>query len=253
MTPTAVIADDEEHLRAHLRAKLARLWPEMQVLAEASNGLQAAQAIARLSPSVAFLDIKMPGLSGLEVAQGLETDTRVVFVTAYDQYALEAFEREAVDYLVKPVTDERLGRSVERLRKAFDEAAPAPELARLLSQLTRRLGGAKASEPLRWVRASRGDTTSHVPVQDVLYFQSDDKYTVVNTRDGEHLIRTPLAELADSLDAEWFWQIHRSTIVNMNHVAGTRRDGTGRLFVLLHGSANELPVSRAYMYRFRQM
>lgn len=110
MTPTAVIADDEEHLRAHLRAKLARLWPEMQVLAEVSNGLQAAEAISRLSPSVAFLDIKMPGLSGLEVAQGLETDTRVVFVTAYDEYALEAFEREAVDYLVKPVTDERLAR-----------------------------------------------------------------------------------------------------------------------------------------------
>lgn len=253
MTPTAVIADDEEHLRAHLRAKLARLWPEMQVLAEVSNGLQAAEAISRLSPSVAFLDIKMPGLSGLDVAQGLETDTRVVFVTAYDEYALEAFEREAVDYLVKPVTDERLARSVERLRKAFNEAAPAPELARLLSQLTRRLGGAEASEPLRWVRASRGDTTSHVPVQEVLYFQSDDKYTVVNTRDGEHLIRTPLAELAGSLDPEWFWQIHRSTIVNMNHVAGTRRDGTGRLFVRLHGSQAELPVSRAYMHRFRQM
>lgn len=253
MTPTALIADDEEHLRTHLRGKLGRLWPELRIVGEASNGVEAAEAIARLAPSVAFLDIKMPGLSGLEVAQGLETNTRVVFVTAYDQYALDAFEREAVDYLVKPVTDERLARSVERLRRAFEESAPLPELARLLSQLTRGQAPAEANEPLRWVRASRGNTTSHVPIQEVLYFQSDDKYVVVHTRDGEHLIRTPLAELLGGLDAGTFWQIHRSTIINMDHVAGTRRDDTGRLFVLLKDKKTELPVSRAYVHRFRQM
>lgn len=251
MTPTALIADDEEHLRAHLRGKLARLWPELEIVAEAANGVAAAEAIARLAPSVAFLDIKMPGLSGLEVAQGIETDTRLVFVTAYDEFALDAFERAAVDYLVKPVNDERLARTVERLRRALQDAAPPPELAQLLSQLTR--GQARAEGPLRWVRASRGNTTSHVPIQDVLYFQSDDKYVVVHTRDGEHLIRTPLQELIDGLDPDVFWQVHRSTIVNMEYVAGTRRDDSGRLFVRMRDSETELPVSRAYVHKFRQM
>ncbi|MBB3010467.1 LytR/AlgR family response regulator transcription factor [Cupriavidus alkaliphilus] len=253
MTPTALIADDEEHLRAYLRGKLQRLWPELQIVAEATNGIEAADAIARLSPSVAFLDIKMPGLSGLEVAQGLETETRLVFVTAYDEFALDAFERAAVDYLVKPVSEERLGRTIERLRKALQEAAPLPELAQLLNQLTRAQPRVEASSQLRWVRASRGNTTSHVPIQDVMYFQSDDKYVVVHTPDGEHLIRTPLAELIAGLDPEVFWQIHRSSIVNMEYVAGTRRDESGRLFVRLRDSDAELPVSRAYMHRFRQM
>ncbi|GJG95141.1 LytTR family DNA-binding domain-containing protein [Cupriavidus pauculus] len=254
MNPTALIADDEEHLRAHLRGKLARLWPELEIVAEAANGVEAADAIARLAPAVAFLDIKMPGLSGLEVAQGIETDTRLVFVTAYDEFALDAFERAAVDYLVKPVNDERLGRTIERLRRALQDAAPPPELAQLLSQLTRaQQPRADSAGPLRWVRASRGNTTSHVPIQDVLFFQSDDKYVVVHTREGEHLIRTPLQELIDGLDPEVFWQVHRSTIVNMEHVAGTRRDDSGRLFVRMRGSDTELPVSRAYVHRFRQM
>lgn len=252
-SPTALIADDEEHLRAHLRGKLERLWPELDIVAEAANGVAAAEAIARCAPSVAFLDIKMPGMSGLEVAQGVETDTRLVFVTAYDEFALDAFERAAVDYLVKPVTDERLARTIERLRKAFQEAAPMPELAQLLSQLTRGQSRAEGVAPLRWVRASRGNTTSHVPIQDVLYFHSDDKYVVVHTRDGEHLIRTPLQELVDGLDPDVFWQVHRSTIVNMEHVAGTRRDDSGRLFVRMRGVDIELPVSRAYVHRFRQM
>ncbi|MBP0639007.1 LytTR family DNA-binding domain-containing protein [Cupriavidus sp. AcVe19-6a] len=254
MTLTALIADDEEHLRAHLRGKLERLWPELLIVAEAANGIEAAEAIARLSPSVAFLDIKMPGLSGLEVAQGIETDTRLVFVTAYDEFALDAFERAAVDYLVKPVSDERLGRTIERLRKALQDAAPLPELAQLLSRLTR--GHQPRTENpglLRWVRASRGNTTSHVPIQEVMYFQSDDKYVVVHTREGEHLIRTPLAELIAGLDPEVFWQIHRSSIVNMEFVAGTRRDESGRLLVRMRNSDTELPVSRAYMHKFRQM
>ncbi|RZT39591.1 LytR/AlgR family response regulator transcription factor [Cupriavidus agavae] len=252
--PTAIIADDEEHLRAHLRGKLARLWPELQVVAEAANGVAAAEAIAGLQPSVAFLDIRMPGLSGLEVAQGIETDTRLVFVTAYDEFALDAFDRAAVDYLVKPVTDERLGRTIERLRKALHDAAPLPELAQLLGQLARGQRPAESGAgPLRWVRASRGNVTSHVPIQDVLYFQSDDKYVVVHTRDGEHLIRTPLQELVDGLDPEVFWQVHRSTIVNMEHVAGTRRDDSGRLFVRMRDADTELAVSRAYVHRFRQM
>jgi DNA-binding LytR/AlgR family response regulator len=255
MNPTAIIADDEAPLREHLARRLAELWPELTLVAQATNGLQAATLIAEHAPSVAFLDIKMPGLTGLEVAQGIETDTRVVFVTAYDQYALDAFEREAVDYLVKPVDTQRLARTVERLKRALGEAAPAPELAHLLDALTRMRSPADdaPNKMLRWIRASRGATTFHVPIDDVRYFQSDDKYTVLHTSDGEHVIRTPLAELASSLAPELFWQIHRSTIVNMNHVKATRRDESGRLFVQFGDGFAQLPVSRAYAARFRQM
>ena len=267
---TAVIADDEPALVEHLRRRLAELWPDLEIVAVVNNGLDASDVIERLQPTVAFLDIKMPGRSGLEVAQGIESNTRVVFVTAYDEYALEAFEREAVDYLVKPVDTMRLGRTVARLQRALSDAAPSPELAQLLEDLLRkrtgssvlpsksagqpdRMSGSANRQLLRWIRASRGDTTYHVPIQDVLFFQSDDKYTVVQTSDGEYLIRTPLAELLDVLDPELFCQIHRSSIVNLNHVRATRRDGNGRLFVLFdHGDA-ELPVARAYAQRFRQM
>jgi DNA-binding LytR/AlgR family response regulator len=250
--PTALIADDEAPLRDFLRKRLSAAWPELQIVAEAQNGKEAAAMIAEFAPTVAFLDIKMPGLSGLEVAQGIETDTRVVFVTAYDRFALDAFETEAIDYLVKPVDAQRLARTIERLKRAIREAAPAPEVARVLDVLLREKTG-DTTKAIRWIRASRGDTTYHVPVQDVRYIQSDDKYTVVHTADGEHLIRTPISELASGLDAELFWQIHRSTIVNMDQVAATRRDEGGRLFVRLRGGDVELPVSRAYAARFRQM
>lgn len=248
----APIADDEAPLRDFLRKRLAAAWPELQIVAEAQNGAEAAAMSAELAPTVAFLDIRMPGLSGLEVAQGIESDTRVVFVTAYDRFGLDAFEIEAVDYLVKPVDAQRLARTVERLKRAIREAAPAPEIARMLDVLLREKA-ADTTKPIRWIRASRGDTTYHVPVQDVRYIQSDDKYTVVHTAEGEHLIRTPISELAIGLDATLFWQIHRFTIVNMDQVAATRRDDSGRLFVRLRGGDVELPVSRAYAARFRQM
>ena len=251
--PTALIADDEAPLRDFLRKRLAALWPELRVVAEAANGVQAAALIAEHAPAVAFLDIKMPGLTGLEVAQGIETDTRVVFVTAYDRFALDAFDREAVDYLVKPVDAQRLSRTVERLKRAIGDAAPHPELARLLDAIARERAPAGTARTIRWIRASRGDTTYHVPVQDVRYIQADDKYTAVYTADGEHLIRTPISELASGLDPEIFWQVHRSTIVNMDQVAATRRDEGGRLFVRLRDGDTELPVSRAYAGRFRQM
>jgi DNA-binding LytR/AlgR family response regulator len=255
LVPTAVLADDEAALLDHLARRLAELWPELQIVAQANNGVAAAAAIAEHAPTVAFLDIKMPGLSGLEVAQGIETDTRVVFVTAYDQYALQAFESEAVDYLVKPIDGPRLTRTIERLRRALVQAAPPPELASLLSALTRArpLADHESIKTLRWIRASRGNSIFHVPVNDVLYFRSDEGYTAVHTADGEHLIRTPLAELIDGLDGEVFWQIHRSTIVNMAHVKTTRRDETGRLQVQIGPGRIELVVARAYASRFRQM
>ena len=254
--PTALIADDEPPLVRALQALLAQAWPELQVVATARNGIEAAALIARHAPDLAFLDIQMPGLTGLEVAQGIEGPTRVVFVTAYDEYAVQAFEQEALDYVLKPVNESRLQRTVERLQRTL--AAPATDGTALLDVLQRllptaRLPGAPTLERLRWVRAGNGDVTSQVDVADVLFFRADDKYTCVQTASAEHLIRTPIAELAAQLDPAQFVQMHRSTIVNLAHLAATRRDEASRLFVRVRGHASELPVSRAYVHLFKAM
>lgn len=250
--PTALIADDEPHLAQYLKAQLAQAWPELQIVRVAANGVEAAEAIAELEPDIAFLDIQMPGLTGLEVAQGVEGATRVVFVTAYDQYAVEAFEARAVDYLLKPLKAERLAACVERLRKApaANDGALAETLRRLLPPVT-------APARLRYIRAAQGELTHQSAVEDVLYFFADDKYTIVQTATAEHLIRTPIVELAAQLDPDRFWQVHRSTIINLDHLAGTRRDAQSRLFVRVRGPqgapARELPVSRAYVHLFKAM
>ena len=250
---TAIIADDEPLLREHLREKLVALWPELKIVGEAGNGNEAKELIAKMAPDIAFLDIKMPGQTGIEVAQGIETETRVVFVTAFDQYAVDAFESEAVDYVLKPVADVRLAQTVARLRKALDESAPAPDIAQLLKLLTQAVDGGSGAGKLRWIRANRGDTTFQVAVDEVMFFQSDDKYTVVQTANGEHLIVKPLSELIRSLDTEHFWQIHRGTVVNLRFVASTRRDGDGRVSVNLKGHPKPLAVSRAYQHLFKHM
>ena len=265
-SPTALIADDEPHLAAYLRELLAKAWPELRVVAVAGNGVEAAERIAALAPDLAFLDIKMPGLTGLEVAQGIEGRTRIVFVTAYDEFAIAAFEQEAVDYLLKPVTAERLARTVERLRRppaASVAGAPAgavsggdhgaPDDARLAAVLRQLIAAPQPAAPLRYVRASQGEITHQVDVADVLFFHADDKYTCVRTANAEHLIRTTITELVAQLDPERFVQVHRSTIVNLDHLAGTRRDELSRLFVRLRGHPGELPVSRAYVHLFKAM
>jgi DNA-binding LytR/AlgR family response regulator len=258
-TPTALIADDEPHLAQALQRQLATLWPELTIVAVARNGLEAAQAIEQHAPDIAFLDIQMPGLTGLEVAQGIEAArTRVVFVTAFDEYAVQAFEQSALDYVLKPVKAERLARTVEKIKSHLaspqattadaDAAALAAALRRLLPQ------GQKLTPPLRWIRASVGELTHQVDVREVLYFEADEKYTVLRTTAGvEHLIRTPIVELIAQLDGEQFWQIHRSTVINVEHLAGTRRDDTSRLFVRMKGAERELPVSRAYVPLFKAM
>jgi len=224
----------------------------------ARHGAEAAERIAALQPDLAFLDIQMPGLTGLEVAQGIEGRTRVVFVTAYDEYAVQAFEHEALDYVLKPVRAERLAATVQRVQKAL-AAPPAEDGPALLAALQRLLpraaeaAGAAAPEQLRWVRASQDELMHQVPVDDVLFFQADDKYTCVRTADRELLIRTPIAELVQQLDPADFVQAHRSTIVNLRHLAGTRRDEASRLFLRVRGHAQELPVSRAYVHLFRAM
>ena len=253
---TALIADDEPHLAAYLRKQLLALWPALVLLPIARNGVEAAEAIAAQRPELAFLDIKMPGLTGLEVAQGIEGATRVVFVTAYDEFALQAFDQEAIDYVLKPVNAQRLAKTIERVRRALAQASePDAADARLATVLQRLLPGAAAAAParLRYLRASQGELTHQIDVADVLFFRADDKYTCVHTATGEHLIRTPIAELALQLDPEQFWQVHRSTLINLRHVAGTRRDELSRLFVRVHGHAGELPVSRAYVHLFRAM
>lgn len=252
---TALIADDEPHLAAYLRAQLLLLWPELDVLHVARNGVEAAEAIAVHRPDLAFLDIKMPGLTGLEVAQGIEGATRVVFVTAFDEFAVQAFEHEAIDYVLKPVNAQRLAKTIGRVRRALaagnGSSINDARLAGVLQRLLPASGVAPAR--LRYVRASQGELTHQIDVADVIFFRADDKYTCVQTSAGEHLIRTPIAELAEQLDPEIFWQVHRSTLINLRFVAGTRRDELSRLFVRLHGPVGELPVSRAYVHLFKAM
>lgn len=247
----ALIADDELHLARYLQEQLLALWPGLEIVALARNGLEAARQIEALQPDVAFLDIQMPGLTGLEVAQGIEGPTRVVFVTAYDEYAVQAFDQAALDYVLKPIKTERLAQAVKRVQAAL--AAPAAEPGPGLAQALQRMAPAPAQPLLRWVRASQGELTHQIDVADVLFFHADDKYTCVQTAEAEYLIRTPIVELAAQLDPNQFWQVHRSTLINLAHLAGTRRDEASRLFLRFKRHERELPVSRAYVHLFKAM
>jgi DNA-binding LytR/AlgR family response regulator len=254
--PTALLADDEPHLVAHLAQRLAVQWPELALVATCVNGLEALERIQALRPDMAFLDIRMPGLSGLEVAARLTVPCRLVFVTAYDQFAVEAFEREAVDYLLKPVSDERLGRTLARLRGLTGPPPPPP--GTLLAQMQALLagaglGGPAAPAPLRWIKAQAGTTLRLVAVDEVHYFQANGKYTSVFTREAELLIRTPIKDLAGQLDPDQFWQVHRGTLVNVRQIAAARQDALGRLTLHLKQRPETLPVSRGYAHLFRQM
>jgi DNA-binding LytR/AlgR family response regulator len=243
----ALIADDEPHLAHYLRDQLLALWPELQIVGLARNGVDAAARIAELEPDLAFLDIQMPGLSGLEVAQGIEGNTRVVFVTAFDEYALQAFDHAALDYVLKPVSTDRLARTVARLRET--PASAGPDLADVL----RKLMAAPPRPRLRYILAGQGASSRHLDVADVRYFQADDKYTVVASVHGEYLIRTTITDLVSQLDPEQFWQVHRATVVNLAWLDGTRRDDTSRLFLRMRGHATELPVSRAFVHLFKAL
>jgi DNA-binding LytR/AlgR family response regulator len=250
----ALIADDEPHLAVYLKDQLALLWPELDVVHLARSGTEAADWIEDHEPELAFLDIQMPGLSGLDVAQGIEGETRVVFVTAFDTYAVQAFEQCALDYLLKPVKTDRLAQTIARVKQsmalqAAGQGAPDARLADAIGQLTR----APASPRLRFIRAAQGEYVHQIPVADVLYFHADDKYTVVQTAGGEHLIRIPITELAAQLDPDQFWQVHRATLVNLDFLEGTRRDEASRLFLRIKGHARQLRVSRAYVHLFRAM
>jgi DNA-binding LytR/AlgR family response regulator len=249
---------DDERLAVERLTRLLTATGRV-VIAGSATDPEAALAVLRDLPvDVLFLDIQMPGLTGLEVAEGIEGLTRVVFVTAYDEYALTAFDAEALDYVLKPVTAERLARTVERLQRALEPRAATDEGATDDDRLARALrvlqaAPAPAAAPLRWIRASQGELTHQVAVADVMFFHADDKYTCVRTAQAEYLIRTPITELIAQLDGQQFWQIHRSTIVNLAHLAGTRRDEASRLFVRIAGWKDELPVSRAYVHLSKPM
>ena len=251
-----VIAEDEELLRTALSSLLKEAWPQLEIVAECDDGASALESIAELQPDVAFLDIRMPGLTGIEVARGLadaSPRTQVVFVTAYDQYAIDAFEQGAIDYLLKPITRERLLATVQRIQARA--AAGHPDGA-TLDALLRHLSARQvvsSKPPLVWITASAGKDTRLIMVDDVAYFQADNKYTTVMTADGESLLRTPLRELLDSLDTTTFKQIHRSTIVNMKAVASVSRDETGRGRLKLKTRPEVLTVSQPFMTLFRNM
>jgi DNA-binding LytR/AlgR family response regulator len=250
MALSAVIADDEPLLRAMLRTRLARLWPELEVRHEMADGRDIDGVIAEHQPDLFFLDIHMPGVNGLEAARAIGTRAHVVFVTAYDQYAVEAFERGAIDYVLKPFNDERLSLTVERLKERL--GGPPASLDALVEQLAGRLG-ARPIERLRWIKASVGSSVRLIPVEEILFFQSDEKYTRVVTVDSEALIRKPIKELLDELDPDKFWQVHRATIVNVDHIATVRRGLKDQAEIALKDHRETLVVSRAFTHLFRQM
>ncbi len=247
--PTALIAEDEPLMRERLKEKLAQAWPELAIVAEAEDGDTALALFAQHQPDLAFLDIRMPGRSGLDVAASIGRHCHVVFITAYDQYALKAFEAGAVDYLLKPVEDERLAAMVERFRAKL--AGPPLDLSALLAQL--RTSADPGERHLRWIRAAVGKQVRLIPVADVVYFQSDTKYTRVVLADGEALIRTPLKELLSELDPQKFWQVHRGTIINLEAVSGVLREDAERQFILLRNRPEKLPISRQFTHLFKQM
>lgn len=258
---SAIVAEDEALLRRGLVEALAAAWPELEIVAQCEDGASAVDAIAAMQPDVAFLDIRMPGLTGLDVASTATESsprTRIVFTTAYDQYAVDAFERGAVDYLLKPVGGERLAATVQRLRTRIAEDAPvdARELDTLRTLLGRLGAGLPRDEsrtPLTWITASSGRDTKLIGIDDVLYFRAADKYTTVVTAEGEALLRTPIKDLLAALDSADFKQIHRSTIVNLRAIASVARDENGRGIVRLKARPETLVVSQPFMGLFRNM
>ncbi|MBR7748398.1 LytR/AlgR family response regulator transcription factor [Undibacterium baiyunense] len=251
--PTAIIADDERLMRDQLRLRLQQVWPELEILDEAKNGEEAIQLVEAHKPDLAFLDIRMPAKTGLEAAKEIGTKAHIVFITAYDQYAVEAFEQGAVDYVLKPADTDRLSKTVERLKVRLNTAAEPNDMSNMLAQLAKQLGIAPKPNYLQWIQASIGQELRLIPVEDILFFQSDEKYTRVQTATYEALIRKPVRDLAEELDPHLFWQIHRSTLVNSKAISGVVRDMRGRHLVQIKGLTEKLEVSRSFVHLFKQM
>jgi DNA-binding LytR/AlgR family response regulator len=265
-TVRAVLADDERLMREQLKSRLRDVWPELEIVGEAKNGAEAVALVAKESPDLAFLDIRMPEMTGIEAARQIAGVCQIVFITAYDQYAVEAFEHGAIDYVLKPAERERLAVTVSRLKQRLkapqDGAAylaEAERVSHVLGQLADKLAAAPGAAepakaaPLKWIQASIGQGLRLIPVDDILFFQSDEKYTRVQTAQYEALIKKPIRELIDELDPNQFWQIHRSTLVNTAAIANVTRDFRGRQVVTVKGHTQKLEVSRTFTHLFKQM
>jgi DNA-binding LytR/AlgR family response regulator len=250
-------------MRDLLRTRLSQVWPELQIVGEAKNGDEAVQLVSELKPDLTFLDIRMPGKTGMEAARDIGDASQIVFVTAYDQYAVEAFERGAIDYVLKPPEPERLKITIERLKERLRERLASPAstpvnanvsetVSAMLSQLAEKIGAPKPKY-LQWIQASIGQDLRMIPVEEILFFRSDEKYTCVQTDKLEALIRKPVRDLAEELDPSLFWQIHRATLVNVNAIEGVTRDIRGRHLVLIKGRPDKLEVSRSFLHLFKQM
>lgn len=255
--PTAVIADDERLMREQIVSRLKEAWPELVIVGEAANGRDAVALVRSQEPDIAFLDIRMPEMDGIEAARLIAGQCQVVFVTAYDQYAITAFEQGAVDYVLKPADPERLMVTCERLQarlKQNDTRQP-DGMDALLDQLARRMGSGevKPREYLRWVQASVGASLRMISTKEILFFRAEDKYTRVQTEGFEALIRKPIKELVDELDPDEFWQIHRATLVRVDAIDQVSRDFRGQQIVHMRGSKEELEVSRSYNHLFKHM
>lgn len=251
-TIRAIIAEDETPLRDALRAMLGIVWPELEIVAECEDGIAAMEAIAGHRPDVCFLDIRMPGVTGLDVARAaIAAKSQVVFTTAYDEFAVRAFEAGAVDYLLKPIQPERLGRAVERLRERL-AARNGGESDADLDALETRLKPS-GSRLIRWISAAVGDSVRMLGIDEVLYFQAQDKYVRVVTADGEAIIRTPIKDILAGLDPDIFWQVHRGTVVRVSAIDRVRKDELGKSLLSLRGRSDALPVSAAFLHRFKGM
>ena len=259
LKPTALIAEDEPLLREALRRQLANVWPELEIVAEARNGREAVRLFDERHPDVCFLDVHMPGLSGMDAANHIGRRAHLVFITAYDHYAVQAFAQGALDYLLKPVEPARLAETVIRLKERLQSAGPAINTEQLLQQLTAQLAKLQAGEraPLRWIRAQAGRTLRLIAIDDVDYLRSDAKYTLVAWRDAgkpaEAVVRTPLKDLLEQLDAGQFARVHRSVVVNLRAIGHVKRHDNETAEIHLKGRAEVLPVSRNYLHLFRQM
>ncbi|MFZ6844755.1 LytR/AlgR family response regulator transcription factor [Undibacterium sp. RuTC16W] len=251
--PTAILADDERLMRDQLRSRLEQVWPELHILDEAKNGEEAVQLVDSLMPDFVFLDIRMPVKTGLEAAKEIGGKAHIVFITAYDQYAIEAFDHGAVDYVLKPADIERLTKTVDRLKARLSSKDEPNDMSNMLAQLAKQMGIGTKVNYLQWIQASIGQELRLIPVEEILFFQSDEKYTRVQTASYEALIRKPVRDLAEELDPALFWQIHRATLVNAKAISGVVRDLRGRHLVQIKGLTEKLEVSRSFVHLFKQM
>ena len=250
---TAIIADDEENLRVGISMMLEKLWPELEIVGQAENGPDALSLFEKEMPDMAFLDIRMPGMSGVAVAKKISSRCKVVFITAYDQYAVQAFESEAIDYILKPATMERLQTTITRLKKHFEAGTGPAGSRRDIDKVIQVLENRQAPDYLRLIKVKTGTDLRFVPVSEVIYFKAEDKYTIVQTPDHEFLIKIPIKELEEQLDPRTFWRVHRSSIVNIDRIKVIKRSFTNQMMIGFDSIDDTIPVSRSYEHLFRQM